>query len=363
MKPQRIVVGLSGGVDSAVSAWLLREQGHEVHAVFMKNWDDALDTGWCSAAEDLRDCEDICATLDIPLHRVNFAREYRERVFAAFLSELAAGRTPNPDVLCNREIKFRAFLDHALALGADALATGHYARTARTADGRVQLLKGLDPGKDQSYFLHALEQRQLAPACFPVGALPKREVRAIAARLGLVVHDKKDSTGICFIGERDFTQFLAQYLPAEPGPMRTPDGECVGTHRGLAFYTLGQRQGLEIGGRRGGSGAPWFVAGKDRETNTLTVVQGSDHPALLAAGLRASKLSWIAGEAPALPYRCSAKIRYRQADQPCTLLAIDGDTARVRFDVPQRAVTPGQSVVFYAGEVCLGGGIIDAAGD
>lgn len=356
----RVVVGLSGGVDSAVSVWLLREQGFDVQAVFMKNWEDTFEAGWCSVAEDLRDAEDICATLDVPLHTVNFVAEYRERVFARFLAELQAGRTPNPDVLCNREIKFRAFLDHARRLGAQYLATGHYARRD-VQDGRSRLLKGCDPGKDQSYFLHALDQAQLANVLFPVGELPKREVRAIARRLGLVVHDKKDSTGICFIGERDFREFLAQHLPTEPGPMQTPEGEVVGQHLGLAFYTLGQRQGLNIGGRRGGSGAPWFVAGKDREHNALIVVQGTDHPALLAGGLRASQLNWIAGEAPAAPFSCSAKIRYRQADQPCTIVALDADRCEVRFAQPQRAVTPGQSVVFYSAEVCLGGGIIDTA--
>ncbi|TCO82345.1 tRNA (5-methylaminomethyl-2-thiouridylate)-methyltransferase [Plasticicumulans lactativorans] len=359
MNPPRIVVGLSGGVDSSVAALLLHEQGFEVHGVFMRNWEDTPDTGQCSAGEDLRDAAEVCETLGIPFHQVNFTAEYRERVFAYFLAEHRAGRTPNPDVLCNKEIKFRAFLEHAGRLGASGIATGHYAR-CEARDGRLRLLKGLDPGKDQSYFLYTLGQAQLAPTRFPVGALPKREVRAIAARARLPTHDKKDSTGICFIGERDFREFLGHYLPHTPGPMLTPEGEEVGTHVGLAFYTLGQRQGLAIGGRRGSSGRPWFVAGKDLARNALLVVQGDGHPALYAGGLRAGALHWVAGHAPALPLRANAKVRYRQADQPCTITALDAGACEVRFDTPQRAVTPGQSVVFYQGDECLGGGVIDA---
>ncbi|MDX1606242.1 MAG: tRNA 2-thiouridine(34) synthase MnmA, partial [Candidatus Competibacterales bacterium] len=313
---------------------------------------------YCAANDDLADAEDVCDTLGIPLHRVNFAEEYRQRVFAHFLAEHRRGRTPNPDILCNKEIKFRAFLDHARRLGADHNATGHYARLTRD-DDHTRMLKGRDPDKDQSYFLHALSQAQLHDALFPLGDLPKSEVRAIARANDLITHDKKDSTGICFIGERDFQAFLARFLPTRPGPMRTPEGETVGEHQGLAFYTLGQRHGLGIGGRAGDSGEPWYVADKDREHNTLIVVQG-DHPLLYRRHLRAGDLHWIGGAPPALPARLRAKTRYRQPDQDCTLVAIDGDQAEVRFDRPQRAVTPGQSVVFYRDDECLGGGVIDA---
>ncbi len=360
MRKPRVVVGISGGVDSSVAALLLVEQGYDVHGVFMKNWDDSYDTGaYCTAADDVRDAREVCDALGIPLHTVNFTREYRERVFAHFLLELERGRTPNPDILCNSEIKFKAFLAHARRLGADAIATGHYARRIER-DGRSLLLKGLDPGKDQSYFLHALSQAQIARALFPVGHLFKREVRTLAERAGLITHDKKDSTGICFIGERDFREFIARFLPARPGPLLTPEGETVGEHQGLAFYTLGQRQGLKIGGRKGGSGEPWFVAGKDPRRNALIVVQG-EHPLLYARGLRASGLGWIAGEPPGAPFACRAKTRYRQPDQACTITRLAEDGCEVVFEAPQRAVTPGQSVVLYDGETCLGGGVIESA--
>jgi len=357
MNRSRVVVGISGGVDSSVAALLLKEQGFEVHGVFMKNWEDSFEAGYCGE-DDLADAEEVCQTLGIPLHRVNFVAEYRERVFDYFLEEYRNGRTPNPDVLCNKEIKFRAFLDHALRLGAAHIATGHYARRI-TASGREHLLRGVDPQKDQSYFLHTLDRRQLARALFPLGDLHKSRVRALAREADLVTHDKKDSTGICFIGERDFRDFLGRYLPARPGPMETPEGEVVGEHQGLMFYTLGQRQGLGIGGRAGDRGEPWYVAGKDLARNVLLVVQGSEHPALLHRGLRASRLHWIDAP-PTAPYRCVAKTRYRQADQHCVIESLDSDGCVVRFEQSQRAITPGQSVVFYRADECLGGGAIDA---
>lgn len=358
----RIVVGLSGGVDSSVAALLLLEQGFEVHGVFMKNWEDSYETGYCSAAEDLEDARSVCATLGIPLHQVNFTAEYRDRVFGYFLNEYRNGRTPNPDTLCNTEIKFKAFLDHARRLGADRIATGHYARIA-SRSGRHLLLKGRDPGKDQSYFLYGLDQSQLGGALFPVGDLHKRQVRERAAAAGLVTHAKKDSTGICFVGERPFREFLGRYLPPQPGPIRSTDGEWLGEHGGLMFHTLGQRQGLGIGGRRTGSGEPWYAVAKDLPRNTLIVAQGHDHPALFHRRLRASRPHWIAGSAPDRPLRCHAKIRYRQPDQPCWVEAADGTGVTVRFDEPQRAITPGQAVVFYREDECLGGGIIDSAHD
>ena len=362
MLKTRIVVGLSGGVDSSVAALLLVEQGYDVHAVFMKNWEDAQDTGYCAAAEDLEDARAVCETLHIPLHTVNFTAEYRDRVFRYFLDEYRAGRTPNPDVLCNTEIKFKAFLDHARRLGADRIATGHYARLAEQNE-KFLLLKGRDPGKDQSYFLHGLNQAQLATALFPVGELRKSQVRERAAAAGLLTHDKKDSTGICFIGERRFREFLSRYLPAQPGPIQTPEGETLGEHSGLMFHTIGQRQGLGIGGRREGSGEPWYVAGKDLKRNTLIVVQGRDHPALFHRRLRATAPHWITSEPPTIPMRCRAKIRYRQPDQDCVLEWLNAHTLDVVFAEPQRAIAPGQSVVFYCDEVCLGGGIIVAAYD
>lgn len=356
MAGSRVVVGISGGVDSSVAALLLQQQGYEVHGVFMKNWEDSFEPGYCGE-EDLQDAQEVCDTLEIPLHRVNFVTEYRERVFRYFLEEYRQGRTPNPDVLCNKEIKFRAFLDHALRLGASQIATGHYARCLQH-DGRAHLLRGVDVNKDQSYFLHTLDQQQLSKAVFPLGELQKTEVRSIARQAQLPTHDKKDSTGICFIGERDFRAFLGQYLPAQPGTMETPEGEVVGEHQGLMFYTLGQRQGLGIGGRAGDGGEPWYVAGKDLARNVLVVVQGGQHPALFHRGLFSHQLHWI-NPPPALPLRCTAKSRYRQVDQACTVHQHATGQWRVQFEQAQRAITPGQSVVFYQAEECLGGGIID----
>ncbi len=382
MSRGRVVVGLSGGVDSSVAAYLLKQQGHEVVGLFMKNWEDDDDDEHCSTRQDLIDAAAAADVLGIELEAVNFAAEYRERVFASFLREYAAGRTPNPDVLCNAEIKFKAFLDHALRLGAERIATGHYARVGRVpADARVmplfhdaaadasasarapwsyQLLRGLDPAKDQSYFLHRLTQAQLARTLVPVGHLRKTEVRRIAAEIGLPNAGKKDSTGICFIGERPFRAFLNRYLPLQPGPMRTPDGTVVGEHVGLAFYTLGQRKGIGVGGRKTGSGEPWFVARKDLAANTLWIVQGHDHPWLLARELEAADCAWASGRAPEVGARFAAKTRYRQADAACTVVAVEADRIALRFDEPQWAVTPGQSAVLYDGEVCLGGGVIEA---
>jgi tRNA-specific 2-thiouridylase len=361
MATDHIVVGLSGGVDSSVTAYLLKEQGYRVTGIFMKNWEDDDDDEYCSTRQDWLDAAAAADVLGIELDAVNFAAEYRERVFAEFLREYAAGRTPNPDVLCNAEIKFKAFHDHAQAMGAQKIATGHYARV-REVDGRVQLLRGLDPTKDQSYFLHRLTQAQLARTLFPIGHLRKTEVRAIAQRIGLPNAAKRDSTGICFIGERPFREFLNRYLPTTPGPMRTPDGTVVGEHVGLSFYTLGQRKGIGVGGLREGTGEAWFVARKDMASNTLWVVQGHDHPWLLSARLRADDVSWVAGSAP-IPEpgsRFGAKTRYRQQDAPCALAAAGQgcEGFMLTFDEPQWAATPGQSAVLYDGEVCLGGGVI-----
>ena len=366
MVKQRIVVGLSGGVDSAVSAWLLKRAGHEVVAVFMKNWEDDDDSAYCSSNIDFVDAAAVADVLGIELEHVNFAADYKDRVFAEFLREYRAGRTPNPDVLCNAEIKFKACLDHAIRLGADKIATGHYARVRERAvgAGRFELLRGLDPLKDQSYFLHRLTQAQLAHTLFPLGELPKTEVRRIAAEIGLPVAAKKDSTGICFIGERPFREFLNRYLANTPGPICDDRGRMIGEHVGLSFYTLGQRKGIGIGGlkERGaargvGDHAPWFVARKDMASNTLYAVQGHDHPWLLSSALRADDASWVAGLAPA-PGALSAKTRYRQHDAACAYAAQAGAAFDLRFDQPQWAVTPGQSAVLYDGEVCLGGGVI-----
>ncbi len=355
---QRIITGISGGVDSSVAALLLQQQGHAVEGLFMKNWEEDDTQDYCSAAEDLADARQVCERLGITLQAINFSAEYWDRVFSHFLAEYRAGRTPNPDILCNREIKFRAFLDHALSLGATAIATGHYARVG--FDGaRYQLLKGLDHGKDQSYFLYTLGQHQLAHTRFPVGELEKSEVRRLAAEHGLITHDKKDSTGICFIGERNFRDFLSRYLPAQAGVMQTADGQTIGKHSGLMYYTIGQRQGLGIGGVAGRPDEPWYVVGKDLSANILIVEQGHHHPLLYSQQLQASQLSWVSAQPPALPCQCSAKTRYRQADQACTITAIANGQATVHFAEPQRAVTPGQSVVFYQGEVCLGGGVIE----
>jgi tRNA-specific 2-thiouridylase len=363
---QRIVVGLSGGVDSAVSAYLLQQQGHEVVAIFMKNWEDDDDSEYCSSNLDFIDAASVADVLGIEIEHVNFAAEYKDRVFAEFLREYQAGRTPNPDVLCNAEIKFKAFLDHAMRLGADKIATGHYARV-REVGGRTQLLKGLDPSKDQSYFLHRLNPSQLAHTLFPVGELHKTEVRRIAAEIGLPNAKKKDSTGICFIGERPFREFLSRYLNKEPGPIRDATGRTLGRHEGLSFYTLGQRQGLGIGGvkargaqKGGGEHAPWFVARKDLEKNTLWVVQGHAHPWLLSGALRADDLSWVAGTPPPAGHY-AAKTRYRQDDAACVLTYDTAGVMQLSFSEPQWAVTPGQSAVLYDGDVCLGGGVIAGA--
>ena len=356
---KKVILGLSGGVDSAVAAILLQQQGAEVHALHMTNWED--DDGYCTSAEDLQDARQVCDQLDIPLHHVNFAREYRDRVFSYFLDEYRIGRTPNPDILCNREIKFGVFREYAARLGGEYIATGHYARNI-IVNGRVQLLKAADESKDQSYFLHAITAESLAETIFPLGALQKAEVRAIARDNALPVYDKKDSTGICFIGERPFREFLSTYLPANPGPMQTPEGQTVGEHSGLMYYTIGQRQGLGVGGRRDSAAAPWYVAGKDLESNVLIVVQG-EHPLLFSDSLEATDASWI-GEPPEeignrQARRCTVKIRYRQPDQNCEVVPAADGRLLVHFDEAQRAVAPGQFAVFYHGDRCLGGAVID----
>jgi tRNA-uridine 2-sulfurtransferase len=359
----RVVVGLSGGVDSAVSAWLLKQQGFEVVGLFMKNWEDDDDDEYCSTRQDWLDAASVADVIGIEIEAVNFAREYRERVFAEFLREYSAGRTPNPDVLCNAEIKFKAFLDHAMRMGASHIATGHYARVRRVQDGgaaRFELLRGVDPGKDQSYFLHRLSQAQLSRAMFPVGELHKHQVREIAQRIGLPNAAKKDSTGICFIGERPFRAFLNRYLPTTPGPMLDDRGQRLGEHVGLSFYTLGQRKGIGVGGQRQGSGEPWYVARKDLARNALWVVQGHDHPWLLSRSLDAQQAHWI-GAMPSPGAVLSAKTRYRQTDAVCRVLQASGSTLALSFDEPQWAVTPGQSAVLYDGAVCLGGAVITEA--
>jgi tRNA-specific 2-thiouridylase len=355
----RVIVGMSGGVDSSVSALLLQQQGYAVEGLFMFNWAED-EQGYCTAAEDFQDAGKVCGELRIPLHQADFSKEYRERVFGTFLAEYAAGRTPNPDVLCNREIKFKSFMDYARRLGADRIATGHYARLAVGADD-IQLLRARDAGKDQTYFLCAVPEAALAQTLFPVGGLLKSEVRALAAERGLPVHDKKDSTGICFIGERRFRDFLAGYLPAQPGPIcvRQADGctQQVGRHQGLMYYTLGQRRGLGIGGQRGAAENPWYVVGKDLASKTLWVSQDPRHPDLRHDTLRTAGMHWI-GTPPDLPLRCSARIRHRHADQPC-LARARGDGLEVTFDQPQQAITPGQFVALYLGERCLGGAVIE----
>jgi len=355
---KRVVVGMSGGVDSSVTALLLKQQGFDVIGLFMKNWEDDDNDEYCSSRQDLLDAVSVADTIGIPIEAVNFAKEYKERVFSAFLREYQAGRTPNPDILCNAEIKFKAFLDHAMQLGADTIATGHYAQV-REVNGLFQLLKASDASKDQSYFLHRLNQAQLSKAMFPLGKLLKSEVRTIAEQHGLSNHAKKDSTGICFIGERPFREFLNRYLPTQPGEMRTPEGKMVGKHIGLSFYTIGQRQGLGIGGAKDASGEPWFVSGKDMQNNRLIVVQGHAHPALLAPKLAALESHWISGNAPEIARAYAAKTRYRQADATCHFTQIAADRCTLAFDEPQWAVTPGQSVVVYDGDICLGGAIIE----
>lgn len=356
MKSARVIVGLSGGVDSSVAALRLLEQGYEVEGLFMKNWEEDDTAEYCSAAVDLEDASAVADMLGIRLHSVNFSAEYWDRVFAYFLEEYRAGRTPNPDVLCNKEIKFKAFLDYALDLGAERIATGHYARVDE-AGGRFRLLQAADANKDQTYFLYLLNQFQLSHALFPLGDIDKPEVRRIARRAGFPTHDKKDSTGICFIGERRFRDFLSHYLPAQPGDIETPGGEVIGTHQGLMYHTIGQRQGLRIGGLKGRGDEPWFVAGKDLERNVLIAVQGRNHPLLFSSGLTAGDVHWIAGEAPRFPLACMARCRHRQPLQACSV-SMRRDSAIVEFSAPQRALTPGQAIVFYDDEVCLGGATI-----
>jgi len=353
-----VMVGVSGGVDSSVAALLLQQRGLRIAGLFMQNWDDD-GSGECRAEEDRRDAVAVCGHLGIPFFARNFAKEYWSGVFEHFLAEYRAGRTPNPDVLCNREIKFRTFLDEARALGAERIATGHYARVDQR-DSRYRLLRARDASKDQTYFLHALGQEALASTLFPIGELPKARVREIAREAGFALHAKKDSTGICFIGERDFREFLGHYLPAQPGPILDVDNEILGEHDGVFYYTLGQREGLQLGGVRGRAQAPWFVVGKDVASNTLYVDQGHDSPYLQSRSLRASQASFTAGSPPAQQFSATAKTRYRQLDEACEVQVRDDGTVHVRFDNPQRAVTPGQSVVFYDGEECLGGAVIDA---
>ncbi|MEC5422159.1 tRNA 2-thiouridine(34) synthase MnmA [Virgibacillus sp. C22-A2] len=353
-KDTRVVVGMSGGVDSSVTALLLKEQGYDVVGIFMKNWDDTDEFGVCTATEDFDDVVRVCNQLDIPYYAVNFEKQYWDKVFTYFLDEYKAGRTPNPDVMCNKEIKFKAFLDHALSLGADYLATGHYAQVRKT-DGRIEMLRGVDDNKDQTYFLNQLTEDVLAKVMFPLGHLPKSEVREIAKDRGLVTAEKKDSTGICFIGERNFKEFLSEYLPAQPGEMRTLSNEVIGRHDGLMYYTIGQRQGLGIGG----SGDPWFVIGKNLKENVLYVEQGFKNEHLYSDGLLATDVNWINPDLINDKFTCTAKFRYRQKDSAVTVTLLEDRKVNVEFAERTRAITPGQAVVFYDGEVCLGGGTID----
>ncbi len=353
-KDTRVVVGMSGGVDSSVAALLLKEQGYDVIGIFMKNWDDTDEFGVCTATEDYNDVIRVCNQIGIPYYAVNFEQQYWDKVFTYFLDEYKAGRTPNPDVMCNKEIKFKAFLDHALKLGADYLATGHYARVERN-NGEVKMLRGIDQNKDQTYFLNQLTQDQLQKVMFPLGDIDKKKVREIAKKAGLATAEKKDSTGICFIGERNFKEFLSGYLPAQKGDMETLEGRKIGTHDGLMYYTIGQRHGLGIGG----AGDPWFVVGKNLERNVLYVEQGFHHPALYSDSIQAIRVNWISDQEKRQEFTCTAKFRYRQPDEEVTVKLVPGNEAEVIFEKPVRAVTPGQAVVFYDGDVCLGGGTID----
>lgn len=357
MSIKRVIVGMSGGVDSSVTALLLKQQGYEVQGVFMKNWEEDDTLTDCPAKIDLEAVAAVCDVIEINFQTVNFSREYWDRVFAHFLKEYQAGRTPNPDILCNKEIKFKAFHDYAKSLGADYVAMGHYARTDH--DGAYRLLKGCDSNKDQSYFLYTLGQDELKHALFPIGHLNKPDVREIAVKAGLPNHNRKDSTGICFIGERHFKNFLAQYLPAQPGTIETFEGETIGEHDGLMYHTIGQRQGLRIGGRKGAKEQPWYVLSKDLVRNVLIVGQGHDHPALFTESLICCDLHWVSRQKPIFPLNCFAKTRYRQTEQACTIHEINDGKLQVKFAEPQWAVTPGQAIVFYQGEVCLGGGTIE----
>jgi tRNA-specific 2-thiouridylase len=360
-KGKKVIVGMSGGVDSSVSAYLLMQQGCQVEGLFMKNWEEDDTDEYCAAADDLKDAQAVCDKLGIKMHTVNFAAEYWDNVFEYFLAEYKAGRTPNPDIMCNKEIKFKAFLEFAdEILDADYIAMGHYVRRRDNSDGTVQMLRGVDGNKDQSYFLYTLSHEQVARSLFPVGELEKHEVREIAKKMGLITHDKKDSTGICFIGERKFTDFLATYLPAQPGDIETPEGEVIGKHQGLMYHTLGQRKGLGIGGLKDSNEDPWYVVEKDLLRNVLIVGQGGNHPRLMSSGMTVNQLDWVDRKGPMDNSKLAVKTRYRQADVACTLIYNDDASITVTFDEPVAAVTPGQSAVFYAGEICLGGGIIDS---
>lgn len=359
LKNKTIFIGLSGGVDSSVSAALLKSQGANVQGLFMKNWEEDDTSTHCSAASDLNDIKAVCHTLEIPLHTINFSNTYWEKVFSLFLEEYRAGRTPNPDVLCNKEIKFKAFLDHATKLGADYIATGHYAQEFHCPESNFNYLtRGSDPNKDQSYFLYTLNQHALKQTIFPVGHLHKKEVREIARKYNLITHNKKDSTGICFVGERKFKTFLQEFLLNEPGEIHTPEGQCLAQHDGLMYYTLGQRQGLRIGGKKGYPEKPWYVVAKDLTRRILVVTQEEQHPWHFSTQLEANNVHWISPQTPTNAFSATAKIRYRQIDQACRVSVVTADRIRVEFETPQRAVTPGQSIVLYHGETCLGGGII-----